>query len=377
MRFELDDDLRAARDLAERIFADQASVERVKAAEAAGGFDRKLWQVLAEAGALGIPLPESAGGSGMGLLGLVTLLEQQGRRVAGVPLWPALTAASAVARFGGSAQVERLLPAFVDGSTILTAAIEGTVGRPVAARAVPDGDGLRLHGDLGPVPAAAVADAVVVAAGLESGEITVVVLPKSREGVVVTEVEVTSRESYANVTLDGARVSTTDVLSGDGREILAYLRRCARIALSSVQIGVCGEALRMTAAYTSERIQFGRPLSTNQAVAMRAADAYLDVEQIRLTTQRAAWLADAGRERESEAAALVAKWWASRAGLRVVHATQHLHGGIGADVDYPIHRYFLWGRQIAFSLGSAEATAAELGDVLETLDAETMIGAAS
>ena len=74
---------------------------------------------------------------------------------------------------------------------------------------------------------------------------------------------------------------------------------------------------------------------------------------------------DTGKDEESEAAALVAKWWASRGGLRVVHATQHLHGGMGADIDYPIHRYFLWGRQIAFTLGSAAAIGAALGDQLE------------
>lgn len=131
-----------------------------------------------------------------------------------------------------------------------------------------------------------------------------------------------------------------------------------------MQLGVCGQALKTTAEYTSQRIQFDRPLSTNQAVAVRAADAYLDTEAIRLTTRRAAWLLDAGREQEAESAVLVATWWASRGGLRVVHATQHLHGGIGADVDYPIHRYFLWGRQLCFTLGGADATAAELGDVL-------------
>lgn len=110
-----------------------------------------------------------------------------------------------------------------------------------------------------------------------------------------------------------------------------------------------------------------RPVSTNQGVAIRAADAYLDTQNIRLTTYRAASLLDEGREDDAARAALVAKWWVGRGGLRVVLATQHLHGGIGADVDYPIHRYFLWGRQLAFSLGSAAAVEAELGDLLADL----------
>ncbi|MFA6299506.1 MAG: hypothetical protein WC642_10090, partial [Nocardioides sp.] len=81
-------------------------------------------------------------------------------------------------------------------------------------------------------------------------------------------------------------------------------------------------------------------------------------------TLRAAWLLDLGDDDEATSVALVAAWWAKKGGLRVVHATQHLHGGIGADVDYPIHRYFLWGRQAAFALGSSAEILAELGDLL-------------
>lgn len=367
MQFELDDDLVAVRDLTQKIFADRAEVERVREVETAhGGHDPELWQVLADAGVLGIPLPEEAGGAGMGMLGLVTLLEQQGRRVAPVPLWAVLaTAALPIAHFGTPEQADRWLPGLLDGSRIVTGAFEALTGRAVTVTAQQDAGALRLRGHLAGVPAAAVAAAVLVPVGLPSGETAVVLVPTDRAGVTVSAQSVTSRESYAAVTFDDVGVSADEVLPGDGAEIARWTRRRARVALSAVQLGVCGEALRLTARYTSERVQFGRPLSTNQAVAVRAADAHLDTENIRLTTQRAAWLMDLGQEEEAAAAALVAKWWASRGGLRVVHATQHLHGGIGADVDYPIHRYFLWGRQVAFSLGSADAIAAELGDALE------------
>jgi alkylation response protein AidB-like acyl-CoA dehydrogenase len=367
MQFELDEDLVAVRDLTEKIFGDRTDVERLRAVEATeGGHDRELWRVLADAGVLGIPLPEEAGGAGMGMLGLITLLEQQGRRVAPIPLWAALaTAALPLARFGAREQAERWLPEFVDGSVVLTGAFDPPTGGGVTVTAEEDGGSLRLNGHLASVPGAGVAAAVVVPVGLPSGEVAVVVVPTGRPGVTVEPLSVTSRESNAAVTLEGVVVSADEVLPGDGAEIVRWTRRRARVALSAVQLGVCAEALQMTARYTSERVQFGRPLSTNQAVAVRAADAYLDTESIRLTTQRAAWLLDLGQEEEAEAASLVAKWWASRGGLRVVHATQHLHGGIGADIDYPIHRYFLWGRQVAFTLGSADAVSAELGDALE------------
>lgn len=359
MRFELDDDLIALRDLAERIFAENAGTDRVREVERdEGGFDRRLWQTLADAGALGIALPEPVGGAGMGMLGLVTLLEQQGRRVAPVPLWAVLSqAALPLAQFGAAEQVARWLPGLIAGSTIVTGAFDAPPLELTAGR---------LSGELVNVPAAAVAAAIVLPVRRESGELAVAVLPTDRDGVRLTPVEVTSWESYAAVELHGVAVAETDLLPGDGAKIVEWVRERARLALAAVQLGVCEEALAMTAAYTSQREQFGRPLSANQGVAIRAADAYLDTESIRLTVQYAAWLMDTGQPERAARAALVAKWWASRGGLRTVHATQHLHGGIGADIEYPIHRYFLWGRQIAFSLGGADAVAAELGDLLAT-----------
>jgi len=126
-----------------------------------------------------------------------------------------------------------------------------------------------------------------------------------------------------------------------------------------MQIGVCEGALAMAAEYTNQRNQFGRPLASFQGAQIRAADAYIDTEAIRVTTLHAAWKLDAGRDATAEV--LVAKWWASEAGQHAVHNVQHLHGGMGADVDYPVHRYFLWGKQIEDTLGGASAQLARLG----------------
>jgi alkylation response protein AidB-like acyl-CoA dehydrogenase len=136
----------------------------------------------------------------------------------------------------------------------------------------------------------------------------------------------------------------------------------ARTGLCALQLGVTEEAVRRAAAYLNERHQFGRPLSSFQGTMLRAADAYIDTEAIRVTLWHAAWRLDTGRP-ASEAVA-VAKWWASEAGQRVVHATQHLHGGMGADVEYPIHRYFLWGKQIELMLEGPSAQLARMGVAL-------------
>jgi acyl-CoA dehydrogenase len=131
--------------------------------------------------------------------------------------------------------------------------------------------------------------------------------------------------------------------------------------LAATALGVAEEALARAAAYTSQRQQFGQPLSSFQSTAHRAADCYIDVEAMRATLWQAAWLAD---ERDAAAldASLVAAWWAADAGARVVQSVQHLHGGLGADTDYPVHRYYLWGTQLDISLGGASALLAQIGD---------------
>lgn len=371
MEFELQDDHVEVRDLAAKIFTDLADVERVVEVETnESGFDRKLYTVLADSGMLGIAVPETVGGAGLGLLGLVALLEQQGKRLAAVPLWSVVAAAALpIAEFASEEQTARWLPGLIEGTSIITGAFDAAPGEQAALRGRLDGDDLVVSGEVLQVPAGGVADAVVVPVALEDGSLRVAVVPTAAAGLDLTPVSVTSHENAATATFADVRVSGSDLLPADGQQVVDWTRARIRIALAAIQVGVCAEAVRITADYTSQRVQFGRPISTNQAVSNRAADCYLDTEAIRLTTYKAAWLTDSGAEDAAHGAALVAKWWAATGGLRVVLSGQHLHGGIGADITYPIHRYFLWGRQIACYLGAAEATAAELGDILETAPA--------
>jgi alkylation response protein AidB-like acyl-CoA dehydrogenase len=171
----------------------------------------------------------------------------------------------------------------------------------------------------------------------------------------------TNREIHPHVHLSGVTVDREDVLVGPdvGRSALEFLLTAATIGLCALQVGICEAALRQTAAYLNTRQQFGRPLSTFQGTMLRAADAAIDIEAMRVTWQNAAWRFDTGRD--AAEAARVAKWQASERGQRTVHATQHLHGGMGADITYPIHRYFLWGKQIELMLGGPSAQLARLG----------------
>jgi alkylation response protein AidB-like acyl-CoA dehydrogenase len=376
MEFELQDDHVEVRDLVAKIFSDLATLDRVSEVEKnESGFDRKLYGVLADSGMLGIAVPEAAGGAGLGMLGLVAVLEQQGRRLAAVPLWSVVAgAALPIAEFASDEQAGRWLPDLLEGRSVVTGAFDAPPGQRAVLRGRREGDDLVVSGEILHVPAGGVADAVVVPVTLEDGSVRVAVVPTSAAGLTMTPVSVTSHENAAAATFADVVVDQSDLLPADGEQVVDWTRTRLRVALSALQVGICEEALRITADYTSQRVQFGRPISTNQAVSNRAADGHLDTEAIRLTAYKAAWLLDSGAEAEASSASLVAKWWAATGGLRVVLSGQHLHGGIGADVDYPIHRYFLWGRQVAFTLGSAGAVAAELGDALETAPA---IGASS
>jgi alkylation response protein AidB-like acyl-CoA dehydrogenase len=230
-------------------------------------------------------------------------------------------------------------------------------------RAAADGNAWRLEGTAFAVPQAHLAARVLVPVGVDDATAVVLVDPTA-PGVTLERAVTTDRQVHPHVHLEGAVVPAEDVLVGpaDGVAAVEWILDRARTGLCAIQLGVTEEAVRRAAAYLNERHQFGRPLSTFQGTMLRAADAYIDTEAIRVTTWQAAWRLDTGRP-ASEAVA-VANWWASEAGQRVVHATQHLHGGVGADIEFPIHRYFLWGKQIELMLGSPGAELHRLGALL-------------
>jgi alkylation response protein AidB-like acyl-CoA dehydrogenase len=364
MDFTFSEEQDAVRDLAAQVFEGHATPERVKEVERSEErVDRELWRALADAGLLAIAIPEEHGGSGLGLAELSLLLEQQGRRVAPVPLWPSLVlGALPIAEFGSPEQQRAWLPGVASGEVVLTAALaEPGANDPLRPQvtATRDGDTWRLDGEKPSVPGAHVADRVLVPASTGDGKLGVFLVDPAGDGVERTVAATTDRSKVAHLVFAGA---PAEQLPADGRRATGWMLDRALVGLCATQVGVAEGALRMAADYTSERQQFGRPLSTFQGVALKAADAYIDTEAMRVTLWQAAWRLTAGLDATREV--MVAKWWAAEGGQRVVHITQHLHGGMGADVDYPVHRYFLWGKQIEDTLGGASAQLARLGRAL-------------
>ncbi len=370
MDFNFSEDQNAIRELAFQIFTDRATDEFLLDFSRSGNtYDDSLWQTLADQGLLGIAVPEVCGGSGLGLVELCLILEEQGRRVAPTPVYASLVLGGLpIAEFGTAEQQARYLGELAKGSCKLSAAIaEVGMNAAVATQvsASREGDQWVLSGERSAVPDGAVADYILVPARCEEGETTIFIVDTASPGVTVKGVDIgLSGERAANLVLANVKLSADATLGapGQGEEILEWLLQRANVGHCALQVGVTEEAMRRTAEYVSERKQFGIPLGTFQALAMRMADSYIDVEGIRSTYWLAMWRLSEGVDARAEVR--IAKWWACDAAHRVVSTAQHLHGGMGADVEYPIHRFFLMAKLISFSLGNATQQLEQLGQLL-------------
>jgi len=356
---------RELRELARKILEEQATPDRLREIERSGtNFDGELWAALARANLLGVAVPAEHGGMGQGFSELAVLIEECGRAVAPVPAIPTLVgAALPIARFGHAAQRECWLPRVAAGEVILSygfAEPTSDLFAP-AARATRVGADWRLSGEKLGVAFGAQAERVLVTAASEGG-VGLFLVDPAGEGAQRVDLISTAFEPQVLLALEGVRVPAPDVLAAPGAEGSSAARWAierVQVALAAMQLGVCDRALRTTAAYTSTREQFGRKIATFQAVGQRAANAYIDVECLRLVVQQAAWLL--GEERAASEEVSVAKIWAGDAGHRVSFAAQHLHGGMGVDVDYPLHRYCLWAKQLELTLGSSSDELERLG----------------
>ncbi len=367
MDFALDDEQTAIVELTRRILGDRCTLENLKEVE--GGtewFDRDTWHELAKAGLLGIALPESVGGGGFGYLEAALLLEEVGRAVAPLPLWATLTAALTIAEFGTDEQRQRWLPGVADGTTVLTVALSelGADAREPQVSATPAGDGWTITGVKTTVAAAHLAAAMLVPARTPDG-LGLFVVPSSASGITVERQDTFNHEPQFHVVLDSVSVDADALLPGHAHQIDWLVDR-ATVGLCAVASGVGEVGMRITAGYVAERKQFDKPLGTFQAVCHRMADCYVDAAAIRLTfLQAATQLADAPADEVVDPKIVaVAKYWASHAGSRIGHADLHLHGGISIDLDYAIHRYFLWSKQLEYQLGAATPQLARLGSFL-------------
>jgi len=319
-------------------------------------FDRELWSKLVDADVLSTTAPESLGGGGFGVLEETAVLVALGRQIAAVPyLESVVLAAGALAKFGSeSLQRDWATPA-VAGEKILTVALDGDMGEgPVQARSVDSG--YRLTGSRALVSYGPVADAFLVPAETDAGT-RVFLVSASDDGVSTTSLDTTGHGSVGHLDLQGVELDGGRLVGGD--EVLPWLTTRATLARSAFQLGVLERALELTAQYAREREQFDRPIGSFQAVGQRLADGYIDIKGLRLTVTQAAWRLSEDLPADLEVG--TAAFWAAEAGHRVAHTAVHVHGGVGIDVDHPVHRYFLAAKQTEFAVGGATGQLLRIG----------------
>ncbi|MDG2028654.1 MAG: acyl-CoA/acyl-ACP dehydrogenase [Acidimicrobiales bacterium] len=360
MDFNLNEREQAVSDLANQILGDKVDHDRLKEIEAGDDwFAATEWTLLADAGLTGIALPEAHGGGGLGIIEAGLVCEAVGHHVAPVPMLPTTVAALAVAEFGDAATAAELLPGVCDGSRVLTVAMIEHLREDLAKPGLVAGDDGALTGTKSVVEFAQQAThAVVNAIGPDGVGLYLVEL--GGDGVSIEMGVSTRKEPVAELAFTDA--PATLLATGEGP--VRWLEARYLGLVCATQLGVVEGQLRLTASYASEREQFGRPIATFQAVTQRLADCFIQIEGLRLQTQSALWRI--ANEADPWEDLRIAKWFGSEGAHFVAHGAQHMHGGIGVDVDYPLHRFTLWNKHLEVTLGAGNQQLRTIGAALAT-----------
>lgn len=347
MDFALDDTQRAVAELASEVLAKELDAGD---AAAGAGFHQAAWTTMSDVGLLSLASPPELGGDGLGVAELAVVLTEVGRRAAPVPALATLALGVLPVVAGGSPiQQADLLPQVAAGAVLSGAPSEP--GSPLTAaprtQATRDGDNWRLIGAKAAVPYAAQAIRVLVpATNTDDGRMSVFVVDPKSDGVELHRTPSATRDPEYTVRLDGARAE----LLGDGGDV-QLLRSYALAGAAAVGDGALAGALHLTTEHVRTRKQFGKPLSTFQAVAQQIADVYIASRTVHLAATSAVWrLANGLGPDELELAA----YWLATEGLPAVRTCHHLHGGIGVDVSYPLHRHSSLLKDLARFTGGAQ-----------------------
>ncbi|GAA3839269.1 acyl-CoA dehydrogenase family protein [Sphaerisporangium flaviroseum] len=360
MDFTLDETQAELKELAAGVFGREATPERLADHEKSGRpYDAALWKAVAQAGLIGVCLPEDVGGAGLGAVEMAVILREAGARVTPVPIQDGLVAAMVIGRYGSAAQ-RASLTRLAEGETVLSVALLepgrdlGTTPTTTARRSG-DGDGWLLSGRKTMVSYAAESEAILVPARTEQGTGVFLVSP---EAASVHAVPASTGEPAAALGLDDTPGELVGDLDGAA---FGTLRLLSLVAITAGASGVLAGALRLTTEYIRTRRQFDRALAEFQAVTVQIADVYIAGRALDVAVWSGAWRVDEGLDEEAELDLAVAAHTATDAALVALYTCQHLHGGIGLDVTYPLHRYFAWGKHRAHLLGGVEARLDTIG----------------
>ena len=365
MDFSLNDDQRAFAESARTLFDDHCGDAQLRAHDTSGDSHlRALWPACIDLGLHGVLVPEEHGGLGLGMTELMGVLEAQGRALALVPLWQHQLAAAAVARFGAPALARQVLAPAMDGAAMLTLSL-GALSDPRGPSLALSRSGThawRLDGEVNAVPLGADARFALLGADC-GGQPRLVLLDLQAPGVQRRGGLSQHHLGVADLLLDGVALPDDAVLQAAAH---GWVEPRAIACLAALQLGVSAEQARRTVQYVSERQQFGRAIGTFQLVAGQMADVHIGIETLRSTLWQLVYRLDAGLGTLPQA--LAARVRACELAHFAGHKCQHLHGGMGVDVTYPIHRFLYWSRALSAEIGGRDAHLQRLGDWLADHD---------
>lgn len=345
MDFTLDEAQQAVADLAATVLRAPGTDDprTVQALAGPAGYDEPLWKSIAQAGLLSLALPEHLGGEGFGAVAVGSVLREAGRQTLPVPALATLALGVLPTVALGTDEQQRRVLAEVGDGAILTAALRGVPGRQDAA-------GLVLDGAAADIPYAAQARHILVP--VEGG---IAVIAPDTDGVELVRTPTSTGTPAYTLRCTGVRVAAADVLAGDPQ----VLHRYAIAGAAAQADGVVAAALELTAEHLRTRRQFGKPLATFQAVAQEIAEVYIAARTANLAAVSAAWRLDAGLDASDDVE--IAGYWLAAELPRALQTCHHLHGGLGVDITYPLHRYYSQAKDLARLVGGAAARLEKIG----------------
>ena len=340
------------------------------------GYSPDLWKKMADLGWMGLPIPQEYGGMESSFLDFTILLEEFGRALVPGPFVPTMVYCTIpIMKCGTEAQKEYFLPKIAAGELIMTLALTEPSAtfepRGVKVKAMPDGEDYVINGVKLFIPDAHVADWIIcVARSREELEdekegITLFLVPGKTPGISCTPLKTIASDKQYEVTFENVRVPKKNILGelGRGWPIVEDLMQYAAVSQCALMLGGAQEVLEMTVSYAKERVQFGRPIGSFQAIHHKCANMLTDVAGIRSITHMAAWKLSKRLPAAMEVS--MAKAWCNEAYRRVCAEGHQVHGGVGLIRVHDMQLYFRRAKVAELAMGDAdfhrEKVAQELG----------------
>ncbi|MBR0873733.1 acyl-CoA/acyl-ACP dehydrogenase [Bradyrhizobium tropiciagri] len=357
MNFDFSDEQKQMRDEARKFLAEQCPPKAVREVlDGKAPYDRSLWKGLAEMGFLGVAIPEQFGGAGAGHLELCVIAEEMGRALAPVPFSSTVyLAAEAILIAGSDAQKQKWLPKIASGDAIGTLALFEGKGNPSPKAINVTANGGVLNGIKKPVADGAIADFAVVAARTGTGgresDVSLFIVDLKAGGVEVkplTNIDLT--RGQAEITFKDAKAEPLGA-AGEGWSVITQVLDRAAVLMAFEQVGGADRALEMGRDYALDRIAFGRPIGSFQAVKHMLADMYVSATLARSNCYYGAWAlsTNAGELPEAAAAARIS---ATQAFQHCAKNNIQVHGGMGFTWEFDCHMYYRRANAVAVGLGS-------------------------